>query len=197
MNGRRAVARRAMRGAAGRMGARIGGSRGGEKRRRVHANAWDIGHAEESVRRAYNDAAEWVGKTVESMRFENWAPRSSRAWRLREYKSESDASQYRGGGDEAGASAAEEAAGGEAVALLEKSLRDVEISKLALQCEDYEDGMECALEMDEDVEDPMVSFSATVDERYMQELLAAPPLTGKELADLVYAKYGKYHDMVR
>ena len=148
----------------------------------------------DDLTKAVDKASAWFAETAESMRFENWAPRSSRAWRLREYKSESDASQYRTK-EEAGGDAAAE----DVVTMLERSLREVDSSKLGLECVDYGDGAACAMDMefdiataDDDIED---SLMETIDDRYKQQLLSAPPLTGQELADMVYAKYGKFHDM--
>lgn len=153
----------------------------------------------EDFSRAVEEASAWCERTVESMRFENWAPRSSRAWRLREYKSEADASQYRS--KEAEASIADIALD-DVMRLREEMSKAGDTSTLTtlgLECADYEDGETCSL-MDEDQDiGPLggleQQLTATLDDRYREELLSAPPLTGQELADMCYAKYGKFHDM--
>lgn len=150
-------------------------------------------------------ASTWCASTADSLRFENWAPRSSRAWRLREFKSESDASQYRGrNDDEDGPS------GDDVVGMLEETLRQMKEDQstvLGLECIDDEEGDVCLLTDEEEDEEggaapssssgnlPDLGFGATIENRYKQTLLSAPPLTGQELADLCYAKYGKFHDM--
>ena len=113
---------------------------------------------------------------------------------MTDYKSESDASQYR---SRAGGDAADGAAAEDVVSMLERSLREVNSAKLGLECVDYGEEETCALgngfdDEDEDVDGDLME---TIDDRYKQQLLSAPPLTGQELADMCYAKYGKFHDM--
>lgn len=152
----------------------------------------------EEFSRAVEEASAWCERTVESMRFENWAPRSSRAWRLREYKSESDASQYRSGIDTKNGNYAESVAdiALDDVMRMRREMSEageLNLSTLGLECADYAEGETCSLD---DMGDGLeAEFNATIDDRYKQELLKAPPLSGQELADLCYKKYGKFHDM--
>ena len=132
-----------------------------------------------------------------SPKFENWAPRSSRAWRGVgrdvDWKTESDAQNYRGA---AGADG-----GGLLAELKEASaaIAQEEAAAAALQPAEVAGG---AWEVG--VEQPAEDEFATAFAARLQEVGTsvaeaaeedADPLTGVELAELCHSKYGKFHDM--
>lgn len=139
-----------------------------------------------------------------SPQFENWAPRSSRAWRGvgwdADWKTESDAQNYRG---EAGA-----AGGGLLAELKEASaaIAEEEAAAAALQPAEVAGGAWTGEvgEVGEPAEDDFATaFAARLQEVGTSDVVAeaeaeeedADPLTGVELAEICHAKYGKFHDM--
>jgi len=113
----------------------------------------------------------------EAQRFENWAPRSSRAWRLREFSSETDALRYRDEAEEAGEEARDE-------------------DELCRAPPEWAEGGEGGLALGECGAPTLpAAFRECLEASEGRDRAGCGQLTGAELAELCLAKYGKRHDM--
>ena len=140
-------------------------------------------------------AEEWQGKAEEfkvgwdafweAQKFENWAPRSSRAWRLREFSSETDA-QYREASARPRQEAEAAAPGGEDEDVCDDLWSPAEFAKVRDGGLALGEGGEPAIP---------TAFGECLEASEGRARAGGGQLTGAELAELCLAKYGKRHDM--
>ena len=151
------------------------------------------GGAFESVLASLKETkAKWDAFYYKEIRFESWAPRSSRAWRLRDMTSEIQVK----GAEPGRAQKSYIGLGGEA---------DLAAELARLDALEKEEETATVLTAERDSGRPAdldVLFynvdersQACVDRTRDREFDMDSPLSGEELADLCYSKYGKFHDM--